>query len=319
MNMRNTMKLVFLDTKTVGDVPNMELLAQFGTLSLYPTTTREQAWERIKDADIVITNKVVLDDGLIGRAARLKLICVAATGTNNIDRAAAEARGIPVKNVADYSSNSVAQGTFALLLHLLNRIPYYDGYVKSGAYAENDIFTHLGKPFWELGGKRFGIIGLGHIGRQVARIAGAFGAEVVYYSTSGRNNDQVYPQLVLEDLLHTSDVVSIHAPLNAHTENLINYGRLCLMKKNAILLNVGRGGIVNEEDLARALDEERIGGAGIDVFQQEPISPGHPFLHMANRERLVLTPHSIWASIEARTLLIARVAKNIGEFLYDQK
>ncbi|MEQ8808977.1 MAG: NAD(P)-dependent oxidoreductase, partial [Imperialibacter sp.] len=176
------MKLVFLDTKTIGDVPNIKSLERFGEAIYYETTSSDQTLERVREADIIITNKVVIDRGTVNEAKQLKLICIAATGTNNVDIAAANELGIPVKNAVDYSSKSVAQGTFAILLQLINKVPYYDNYVKSGAYSKTDIFTHFEKPFWELSGKRFGIIGLGSIGLQVAKIAEAFGAEVVYYS-----------------------------------------------------------------------------------------------------------------------------------------
>ena len=297
----------------------MHLLEQFGEVAYYATTSRAQTMERVKDAGVVITNKVVLDRGIIEQCVNLKLICVAATGTNNIDKVAAQERGIAVKNVTGYSSNSVAQGTFALVLHLLNNIPYYDEYVKQGAYSRSDIFTHLEKPFWELNGKRFGIIGLGQIGRQVAKIAKAFEMEVVYYSASGQNTQQPYLRLELEELLRTSDIVSIHAPLNGYTSNLINYNRLRLMKKSAILINAGRGGIINEADLARALDEELIAGAGIDVFEKEPINIGNPLLQVRNKEKLALTPHVLWSGMEARTLLIEKVCDNIREFLKEKQ
>ncbi len=199
------MRLVFLDTKTIGTIPNLNLLEQFGEVTYYLTTTPEQTSARIKEADIVVTNKVVLDRNTIAEAEKLKLICVAATGTNNVDKAAAKEFGVPVKNAVDYSSNSVAQGTFSLLLHLMINIPYYDNYVKEGSYSQSDIFTHFEKPFWELAGKRFGIIGLGNIGRQVAKIAEAFGSEVVYYSASGRNNQPGYTRLELDEFLKTSD------------------------------------------------------------------------------------------------------------------
>lgn len=309
------MNLVFLDTKTVGNIPNLNLLDTFGKVTYYETTTPQQTLERVREADIVITNKVVLDSTIIEQASNLKLICVSATGTNNVDKDAAKKRGIPVKNVSDYSTNSVAQGTFSLLLHLLNQVPYFDHYVKSGGYSQTDIFTHFGKTFWELTGKRFGILGLGNIGRQVAKIAGAFGAEVVYYSASGRNTDQPYLRLELEEFLQTSDIVSIHAPLNEHTTNLINYDRLRMMKKTAILLNAGRGGIINEADLARALNEDLIAAAGIDVYTKEPITPDNPLLQVRNKEKLALTPHVTWASMEARTLLMEKVGQNIKEFL----
>jgi lactate dehydrogenase-like 2-hydroxyacid dehydrogenase len=313
------MKIVFLDSKTVGEVPNLHLLEQFGEVTYYQTTPPELTLERIKRADVVITNKVVLDKSIIEQASSLKLICVAATGTNNVDKIAAQQRGIPVKNVMDYSSKSVAQGTFALLLHLLNNISFYDNYVKQGGYSKSDIFTYLERSFWEISGKRFGIIGLGSIGRQVAKIAEAFGAEVVYYSASGQSYQQPYQRLELEEFLSTSDIVSIHAPLNEYTFNLINYDRLLLMKPSAILINAGRGGIVNEADLARALDEDLIAAAGIDVFEKEPINPQNPLLHVSNKEKLVLTPHVIWASIETRTLLIEKVGQNIREFLQESR
>ena len=222
------MKLVFLDTKTVGTIPNQNLLDKFGEVTYYQTTQPDQTWQRIREADVVITNKVVLNEEMIERAEHLKLICVAATGTNNVDKAAAMKAGIPVKNVSDYSSNSVAQGTFALLLHLVNKIAYFDHYVKQGHYCNSDIFTHFGPSFFELTGKRFGIIGLGNIGRQVARIATAFGTEVVYYSASGQNTQQPYLRLELEEFLRTSDIVSIHAPLNEHTSDPVSYTHLTL-------------------------------------------------------------------------------------------
>lgn len=309
------MRLVFLDTKTIGDIPNLNLLEKYGQVTYYETTSPEQTLERTKEADIVISNKVVLDQTVIEQSPNLKLICIAATGTNNIDKVAAEKRGIPVKNAMDYSTQSVAQGTFAILLQLLVDIPYFDQYVKSGDYAKTDIFTHFGRGFWELTGKRFGIVGLGNIGRQVAKIADAFGCEVVYYSTSGQNTQQPYQRLELDEFLRTCDVISIHAPLNDNTANFFNYDRLTCLKKSAILINVGRGGIVNEADLARALDEGLLAGAGIDVFTKEPISPENPLLHVQHKERLVLTPHVTWASVEARTLLMEKVGRNIEEFL----
>lgn len=309
------MKIVFLDIKTIGDIPNLDLLEQFGEVTYYQTTTPDQTLDRIRNHDIVITNKVVLDKAIIDQTNTLKLICVAATGTNNIDKEAARNKGIPVKNVSDYSSESVAQGTFSILLHFLHRIYYFDKYVKQGTYSKSDIFTHLDKPIREINGKRFGIIGMGNIGRKVARIAEAFGAEVVYHSTSGRNTQQPYNQLKLKELLQTSDIVSIHAPLNDYTANLIHYDLLRLMKKTSILINAGRGGIINEADLARAIDENIIAAAGIDVFEKEPIDANNPLLHVKNKENLVLTPHITWASTEARTLLMEKTAQNIQEFL----
>lgn len=312
------MEIIFLDTDTIGIIPNIHLLDQFGHLTCYPNTAREETLERIKGADIVITNKVVLNQETITGASNLKLICVAATGMNNIDKVAAMNRDIQVCNVSDYSTNSVAQGTFAMLLHILHKISYFDNYVKEGSYSQSTIFTHFGRTFWELTGKRFGIIGMGNIGRQVAKIAAAFGAEIVYYSASGKNTQQPYLRLELEELLRTSDIVSVHAPLNTDTENLLDYERLKLMKRSAILLNAGRGGIVNEADLAIALNEGLIAGAGIDVFTREPILPENPLLKVDNPERIVLMPHVTWASLESRTMLIEKLCTNIEKFIKEE-
>lgn len=309
------MNIVFLDTKTIGDVPNLKDLKKFGETTFYKTTSHDQTAERIKEAEIVITNKVVLNRELIEGADNLKLICVAATGMNNIDREAADKSGISVKNVSGYSSNSVAQTTFAMILHLVQKISQFDGFVKSGDYSRHDIFTNQEITFSEIHGKQFGIIGLGDIGSKVASIAEEFGADVVYYSTSGRNLDQPYPHLELNKLLKSSHFISIHAPLNKNTEGLIGYDQMKLMKKSAILINAGRGGIVNEVGLAKALDEDQIGGAGLDVFNNEPMEKENPLLSIKNKHKLVMTPHIAWASIEARTELIDGVKKNIEEFL----
>ncbi len=312
------MNIAFLDTKTVGDVPNLNELESLGDVTFYQTTSPSQTAERISESDIVITNKVVLNRELIESAESLKLICVAATGMNNIDLEAAEEKGIPVKNVAGYASRSVAQSTFALILYLMQDIRFYDNYVKSGEYSKSDIFTNLDRPFREIYGKRFGIIGLGSIGRQVAKIAEAFGAEVVYHSTSGRNTDQPYQRVDLDELLEISDIVSIHAPLNENTAGLIGYEQIRQMKPSALLVNTGRGGIIDEADLARAIDEELIAGAALDVFEKEPVRLDNPLLSIQNKNRLVLVPHIAWSSIEARVELIEGIKENIEELLVDR-
>lgn len=308
------MKIIFLDASTVGDVPNIESIKELGDVTFHPVTQPDQTAERIREADIIITNKVVITRELMEKAPNLKLICIAATGMNNVDREAASDLEIPVKNVAGYASVSVAQTTFAMILHLLQDLARYDNYVKSGSYSKSPIFTNMDQNYHEISGMRFGIIGLGNIGQKVADIATAFGAEVVYYSTSGKNTDQPYERLDLDELLGTSDVVSIHAPLNENTENLISYEQLSKMKPSAMLVNTGRGGIVNEKDLARGLDQELISGAALDVFENEPIKADNPLLSIKNKEKLVLTPHIAWASVEARTQLIEGVKKNIEEF-----
>jgi len=309
------MKIVFLDKDTLGDVDNLSILEKLGDVKMYPTTSESQKIERSKDAQILILNKVLADKALIDSCPNLQLICLAATGMNNVDLPYAASKGIQVKNVSGYSTYSVAQFTFALLLDFLHPIKYYDQFVKSGEYSRYSMFCNLEQTFYELRGKRFGIIGLGAIGNQVSKIADAFGCEIVYYSTTGKNVHPVYTRLELDELLKTSDIVSIHAPLNDVTKDLLNDSNIQLMKSTAILMNLGRGGIVNEQAVTKAIDEDRIGGAIIDVFSKESMDSDSPFLQVKNKHKLLLTPHVAWASIEARRLLVEKIAENIKTFL----
>ena len=307
--------ITFLDLKTIGKVDNLKLISKLGNFDFYDETKPEQIVKRCQGKEVVIINKVEITEEVMKQLPDLKLLCVAATGVNNIDLTYAESHGIEVKNVAGYSTDSVAQLTFTMLLYLINKPYYYDSYVKSGAYSRSKSFTHHSEPFWELKGKRLGIIGLGTIGRQVARIAESFGMEVVFYSTTGRNNHISYKRFELDDLLKSSDVVSIHAPLNSQTHNLISYDKMKLMRPCAIILNLGRGGIINEKDLARALNDNLIGAAGIDVMEQEPINADNPMLKLFDKEKILITPHMAWASKESRELLLEKIARNIEVFL----
>jgi glycerate dehydrogenase len=234
---------------------------------------------------------------------------------NNVDLNYADEKGIRVMNVEDYSTYSVTQSTFSMLFYILHQTRYYDLYVKEGEYSKSPIFTHHGRIFYELKDKTFGVIGLGTIGRAVARIAAAFNCKAIYYSTSGRNVNHDFKRVTLEELLHTSDIISIHAPLNDRTRNLIDYKEIKKMKPRAILMNTGRGGIINEAGLARALDEGLILGAAIDVLEKEPLHEDNPLLKIKNKDRLLITPHIAWASEESRTLLIDKVYQNIKIFL----
>jgi len=308
-------KIVFLDLETIGRVDNLKLLSKLGKLETYEHTAPEEVIERCQDSEIVIINKVEMTAKVMSQLPELRLICVAATGLNNVDLNYAQNNGIQVKNVSGYSTDSVAQLTFAMLLYLVNKPYYYDNYVKSGAYSRSGSFTHHQEPFWELKGKRMGIIGLGTIGRQVARIAESFGMEVVFYSTTGRNNHISYKRFQLDDLLKSSDVVSIHAPLNPQTQDLITYEKIKLMRPCAILLNLGRGGIINEKGLARALNDNLIAAAGIDVMDQEPIRADNPLMKLFDKEKILITPHMAWASRESRELLVEKLARNIEVYL----
>ncbi len=312
------MEIVFLDKKTIGEVGNFNLLHKLGDVQVHEHTEPEDVVSRASGKEVIITNKVRIDRKIMDALPGLKLICVAATGTNNVDLEHARHKGIEVRNVSSYSTESVAQATFSMLLHLLNRTTYYDAYVKSGAYSRGKIFTHHGPPFWELSGKRMGIVGLGNIGRRVARIAEGFGMEVVFYSTTGRNNNINYKRFDLDTLLGTSDVVSVHAPLTDLTRDLITYDKIKLMRACAILLNTGRGGIINEAGLARALNEKRIAAAGIDVMEEEPIRPDNPLMKVIDKDSILITPHVAWASMESRSRLVEGIARNIEQYKQDQ-
>ncbi|WP_457623827.1 D-2-hydroxyacid dehydrogenase [Persephonella sp.] len=309
------MKIVFLDADTVGEDIDLSIFEKFGEFQKFPYTEREEVFDRVKDVDVVITNKVIIDRDVIDSADKLKLICVAATGVNNIDISYAKVKGIGVTNVAGYSTESVVQHTFGMVFYLLHRLRYYDDYVKKGDYSKSKIFTHISNPFYELNGKTWGIIGLGTIGRRVGQVAESFGCDVIYFSTSGVKRDEKYEKYLLDELLKVSDIVSIHAPLNERTRNLLTYEKIKMMKRSAVLLNLGRGGIVNEDDLAKALDEGLILGAGLDVLEKEPIDLENPLLKIKNKDSLLITPHIAWTSIEARRKLIKEIAENIKAFL----
>lgn len=303
------MKIVLLDTLTYGDT-SLAGFDVFGEVTTYMTTSADEVCKRVGDADVIVTNKVVINDAVMDAAPNLKLICVAATGTNNIDHDAASRRGIAVKNVAGYSTDAVVQHTFSMLFYLLGHSRYYDEHVKSGGWQHEAVFTHIGPSFSELRGKTWGIIGLGEIGRNVASVAKAFGANVCYYSTSGKNDNGEYEKTTLSRLIENCDVISIHAPLNASTENLISHSELLQMKDGAVLLNLGRGGIVDEDALSVIIDVKPI-FVGLDVLAKEPMKTSHPLLSVKHPERLYITPHIAWTSREARERLIAATIENI--------
>ena len=308
------MKIVILDAKTLGDDLDLSPLNSFGEVISYQTTSPDETLERIQVADIVITNKVVISANIMEETPRLKLICIAATGMNNVDLSAAKYKGIGVKNVAGYSTKSVVQHTFAMALYLLEKMAYYDAVVKNTSWTESGLFTDVSRPFYEISGKKWGIIGFGAIGQEVAKIATAFGAEISYHSTSGKNLHHAYPHQSLEFILRDCDIISIHAPLNEDTYNLINENNLPYIKEDAILLNLGRGGIINETDLAFELDRRTL-YAGLDVLEQEPMTLNNRLNEVKHKERLLITPHMAWASIEARKKLLEGIVKNIRVFM----
>ncbi|MEG0129026.1 D-2-hydroxyacid dehydrogenase [Clostridium sp.] len=308
-------KIIVLDKKTLGNDICFDDLESLGVVEYYENISKDQVKEAIKDATIVLTNKVVLNEENLSDNNSVKLICVCATGTNNIDLNYARKSGIAVTNVAGYSTNTVAQHTFSMLFYLLESLNYYNEYTYTGEYTRSDIFTHINRPFNELQGKTYGIIGMGSIGQKVASIASAFGCRVIYYSTSGQNSIEEYERVELNKLLTESDIVSIHCPLNDKTNNLIGINELEKMKSTAYILNLGRGGIINEKDLAYALNNNLIMGAGIDVLVHEPMLNKNPLLSVRDKNKLIVTPHIGWASVEARKRLVNEVVENIKAYL----
>lgn len=309
------MKIVFLDAKSIGEDIDLSGYDQLGEVVRYPYSTPEEARERTRDADVIILNKTEINEQSIGEADKLKLVCVTATGTNNLDKAYLAERGIEWRNVAGYSTESVAQHTFALLFYLMEKLRYYDDYVKNENYVNDSMFTHFDHRFNELSGKTWGIIGLGNIGRRVADIAKCFGCRVIYFSTSGKNNQKGYNRVSFDKLLEQSDIVSVHAPLTDDTLGLMNREAFARMKPGAVFLNLGRGPIVDEAALTEALNTGMIAAAGLDVLSQEPMSEDNPLRSIKDSERLIITPHIAWASIEARTRLMEIILEQIKEFL----
>lgn len=309
------MKIVFLDAATVGADISLSPISSLGELVCFDSSDREESKDRVSDCDVLIVNKIKVDRELIDAAPKLKLICEAATGVNNIDTVYAAEKGIPVRNVAGYSTDSVVQLTFMHILNLLCRCRHFNDYVIGGNYSAGNMFTEVDTPFCELAGKTIGIIGMGAIGSKVAHVAEAFGMDVIYYSTSGTSHCTDYPSVTLCELLERSDVVSIHAPLNDRTANLVGSSELSIMKPTAIIVNMGRGGIVDEKALAEAVDAGVIAGAAADVFTTEPLASDSPLLGVSHKERLSLSPHIGWASTEARERLVAGIAENIRSFI----
>ena len=305
------MKIVLLDALTFGQT-DLSAFNALGEVEVHQTTSADQTQSRITNADVVVTNKVVITKEFMQNAKSLKLICIAATGMNNVDLEAAKELNIEVKNVAGYSTDSVIQHTFSMLFYLLGHSRYYDEVVKDGTYSKSKIFTDVSHPFFEVKGKKWGIIGLGSIGKGVAKIADAFGAEVVYFSTSGVKREEDYKSVELQELLKTCDIITVHAPLNEKTNNLLSYEQLLTCKDGATILNLGRGGIIDEEAVAKVIDEKNL-FFGLDVLTKEPMREDHPLLNIKNSDKLYITPHIAWTSVEARDKLIASVIENIKE------
>ena len=309
------MKIVVLERNSVGLDVSVDEIGTLGDVSVYPNTTAADVKDKIKDAEIIVANKAPLNEDTLRGAENVKLICEFATGYDNVDLAYCKSRGIKVANVVNYSTDAVTQHTFALCFYVLEKLRHYDEYVKSGAYAAQERFSNFDIPFAELAGKTWGIIGMGHIGRKVASVAQAFGCKVIFYSASGSSTCTEYERVDFDTVLREADFLSLHCPLSDRTRNLIDAEAFQKMKKSAILINVARGPVVNEEALYEALTEGTIAGAGLDVLSAEPMKESNPLSRIQDSNKLIITPHLAWASIEARRRCVSETCKNIEAFL----
>ena len=309
------MKLVILERNSAGTDVDVSCFEKFGEVTCYPNTVAANTAERVKDADIILANKAPLNESTLKDAPNVKLICLLATGFDNVDLAYCKSRSIKVTNVVNYCTSTVAQHTLLLALALSEKIAFYDDYVKSGAYSAQDRFSNFDRTFYDLEGKTWGIIGMGTIGRRVAGLAQAFGCRVIFYSASGKSTCTDYKRVEFDTLLQESDILSLHCPLSDRTRGLINQDALSKMKKTAVLVNVARGPVVDTQALYDALVADQIAGAGLDVLEQEPMAKDNPLAQIKDSTKLIITPHMAWASLESRTRLVDEVVKNIEAFL----
>lgn len=316
INLMDKVKIVILERNSVGVDTPVDCFEELGEVTCYPnTTTAEEVRERTKDADIIVANKARLNEESLKESPNVKLICEFATGFDNCDLAYCNSRGIKVANVADYCTDMVAQHTFTLMLTLLQKLPHYDEYVKSGAYAAQERFSNFDEPFTELAGKTWGIVGMGHIGKKVAQIATAFGCRVIFHSVTGKSTVTEYEQVDKDTLLRESDFLSLHCPLSDLTRDFIDKEALRKMKKTAVLVNVARGPVVNNTDLYDALMNGEIMAAGLDVLEKEPLQLSNPLSKIKDSNRLIITPHLAWASVEARFRCVNEAYLNAKAFL----
>ncbi|MBO5060841.1 MAG: hydroxyacid dehydrogenase [Clostridia bacterium] len=303
------MKIVILDGKTLGDDINLNIFD--GEVSVFATTEASCVSERVRDAEVIIVNKIKLDASNLENAKNLKLICVAATGYDNIDTAYCEKRGIAVCNVKGYSTQSVAQLTVSMALSLVMHQKEYCDFVRSGEYTKSGVANRLTPTYYEVNGKTWGIVGLGDIGKQVARVAKALGCEVLAFK---RTNDENYNCVGLGELMEKSDIISVHLPSTPETNGIISRDMLSKMKKTAVLINVARGAVVDEAALCDAVLENRIAGIGVDVYTKEPFDAEHCYNKIKDMDNVILTPHIAWGAYESRVRCLEEIKKNIESF-----
>ena len=305
------MKIALLDYATLGEDVDLSPLHSVGELFVYPYTTYEEMPRRIARCQVVIANKLKLNRETLAAAKELKLICVTATGFDNVELTYCREKGIALCNVPGYSTDAVAQLTAAMVLSLSTHLPEYRQFVHSGAYTASGIPNRLTPVWQELSGKTWGILGGGNIGRKVARIADAFGCRVLIFR---RQTDPEYETTDLDTVCREADILTVHLPLTDSTRNLLSAERIAMLKKNAIVVNVARGAVADEEALTRAIETGSIAALGADAYTAEPFGPDHPFQRILGCPNVCLTPHTAWGALEARNRCIAMVAENIRKF-----
>lgn len=305
------MKLVMLDAGTLGDDLSLDAIRALGDLTVYRSTALDEVEDRIADCEVVILNKIKMTAKVLASAPRLRLICLTATGYDNVDLNAARARGIAVCNVPGYSTPSVVQVTVATVLSLATHLPAYDAHVRSGAYTKGGVANCLVPVYHELAGKTWGVVGYGSIGRGVAAVARALGCRLL---VCRRTQDGSPESVDIDTLCRESDVITLHTPLDDTTRGLISRERIASMKKGVILVNVARGAVTDEQAVADAVLSGQIGGLGCDVFSTEPFSDSHPFSTLCDCPNVCLTPHMAWGSYEARVRCLETVAENVRAF-----
>lgn len=306
------MKISLLDIDTLGDDLDLSAVEGLGDVTIYPLTLQSDVKERITDADVLIINKVKLNSQNLPFAKNLKLICITATGFDNVDIEYCREHGIAVCNVAGYSTDSVVQVTMAMAFSLATNLNAFDSYVKSGTYTESGIFNCLKPVFHEMSKMTWGVVGLGNIGGKVAKVAQAMGCKVLAYKKTPVDD---FECVDIDTLCEQSDIISLHTPLNDGTYHLINKDRLSKMKKNAILINVARGAVVDEAAVSDAVINGKIAGLGVDVYSTEPMQKDSPYQQLLGRSNVIFTPHMAWGAYEARNRCIEEVAENIKSFM----
>jgi glycerate dehydrogenase len=306
------MKIAILDKIALGEDTPLEILNDFGEVTVFSTTSPEERISHIGDSEIIVLNKVKITEDVMASCKSLKLICVFATGYDNIDISAAKKHGIAVCNVPGYSTDSVVLFTLATVLSLVTHLSEYSEYVKCGAYSASPSANKITPVFHELRGKTWGIVGFGNIGKAVAKVAEAMGAHVI---VNKRTEIKEYKCVDIDTLCKSSDIITVHCPLNDQTRGIINKERLSLMKKSAVLVNEARGAVLNEADVASAVLEKQIAAFGCDVYSTEPFDTAHPYNKIKNLDNVILTPHAAWGAYEARERCIRIISQNISSFI----